>query len=97
VEDLKAQGIVTSWAAGVASIRAPYLETIIGAETCRIRLRKAYGATRLHRGMQRPFRLLPRPRDFGATGRLGRATSQRVVATFHLSPFTFHFSLALVP
>jgi hypothetical protein len=45
-------------------------------------------APELQRGMQRPFRLR---KAFGATGRLGRATSQRVVATFHLSPF--HFSL----
>ena len=36
----------------------------------------------LQHEVQRPFRLLPRPRDYGATSRLGAAP-----------PFTFHLSL----
>jgi len=38
--------------------------------------------------MQRPFRLLPRPRDYGATGRLGFATPLGI-----FSPITNHQSL----
>src|ERR1700732_3847928 len=44
--------------------------------------------------MRRRFRLLPRPRDYGATGRLGPATCS---ATHHLSPLTSHISLLRPP
>jgi hypothetical protein len=91
VEDLNAQGIVTSWAPGVASIRAPYLETIIGAETHR-----SCNAECNAHGISDSA--VPPPRSPPFTFHLSPLT-------FHLSPFdalyacsgqASHFSLALV-
>jgi len=67
---------------GVASIQTPNLSSFGGADTYLIRLRKAYGATRLQRGMQRPS-------DFGVvdalSGRITLSTKNSLLAGHPIS------------
>jgi hypothetical protein len=57
VEVFTTAGVETSWVPGVASFRTAYLRALPGVDTRAIRLRKAYGATRLRTRNATPLRL----------------------------------------